>query len=132
PGRPFYLFTQHPMRALAVGLVWRWRALLAVSQGQVLFIFAGGIFHAVGNDDLGGHLVVHRRDIVMAAAVMEGADHGLMLALCNTKYAALCTSIRTDCSQFHQHAVTMHGVADLRRRNKDVTLKLALGAYGQR
>src|SRR5947207_15259818 len=68
----------------------------------------------------------------MAAAVMEGADHGLMLALCNTKYAAFGTSVRTDCSQFHQHAVTMHGVADLRWRNKDVTLQLALCTYRQR
>src|SRR5258708_2348718 len=63
---------------------------------------------------------------------MEDADDGFLLALHDADDPAFSFAIVAEPAHLDQHLVTVHGVADLRRRHKDVTLELALGARRQR
>ena len=63
-----------------------------------------------------------------AAAIVEDADDGLLFALHYADDPAFSFTVMPEAAHFHQHLVAVHGVADFWRRNKDVTLQLALGA----
>src|SRR5215831_2290742 len=97
-----------------------------------VLIFCLGILHSRWDDDLHGQLFVDGRDKVPAAAVVEDADHGFLFALHHADDPAFSATVMPEATQFYQHLVAMHGVADLWRRNKYVALELALGAGGKR
>src|SRR5215471_19324864 len=63
---------------------------------------------------------------------MENPYYRLMLALGNTQDAAFCPAVGADRAEFHQHFISMHGIADVWRWHKDVALQLAFGAGWQR
>ncbi len=59
---------------------------------------------------------------------MEDADDGFLFALHYADDPAFSFAVMPQATHLNQNLVTMHGVADFRRRNKDVALELALGA----
>lgn len=63
---------------------------------------------------------------------MEDADDAFLLTFGDAEDAAFTFAVGTDAAEFDQHLVTVHGVADFRRRNKDVTEELAAGAWRER
>ena len=63
---------------------------------------------------------------------MEDADHAFLLAFCDAEDAAFPFAVGADAAEFHQHLVTVHGIADFRRWNKDVSEELAAGARRER
>src|SRR5579864_3325102 len=96
--------------------------------GAAFFIFRLRIFHPGRDDDFHGQLFVYRRDKVTAAAIVEDAHDGLLLALHHTDDPAFSAAVMPEAAHFDQNLVAMHGVANFRRRDKDVTLELALSA----
>src|ERR1051325_9834101 len=91
-----------------------------------------GIFHAGRDDDLHGQLFVDWRYIIASAAIVEDADHGFLLALHHADDPAFSLAVVAETAHFHQYLVAVHGIADIRRWNKYVTLQLALGTGRQR
>ncbi len=65
-------------------------------------------------------------------AIVEDSDHGFLLTLHHANDPAFSLAIVPDSAHLHQHLVTVHGVANFGRRNKEVALQLALGAGGKR
>ncbi len=59
---------------------------------------------------------------------MKDADDGFLFALHHADDPAFGFAVMPEFAHLHQHLVAVHGVADLRRRNKDVPLELALDA----
>ncbi len=99
-----------------------------VFRRSTLFIARLRVLHTGWDDDFQGQLFVDRRDEVTAAAIVEDADHGFLFALHYADDPAFSLAVMPEAAHFHQHLVTMHGVADNWRRNKDVALQLALDA----
>src|SRR5579859_898710 len=110
----------------------RWSNIAVFLAGSRFFVFAFGILHAAGDDDLGCEFFVDRRYIVLAVAIVEDADHGFLLALHDAEGLAFSPAVVADAAHFNQHLVTVHGVSDLGRRDEDVALELALGARRER
>ena len=63
---------------------------------------------------------------------MEDADHAFLLAFCDAEDAAFPFAVGAYAAEFYQHLVTVHGVADFRRSNEDVSEELAAGARRER
>src|SRR6185312_8669475 len=97
-----------------------------------LLVFCFGILHAARDDDLHADFFIDGSHVVIAIAVMENADYGFLLALHDADDPAFSPAIVADTAHLHQHLITVHGVADFWRRNKDIALQLALGTGGQR
>src|SRR6185437_8212377 len=55
-----------------------------------------------------------------------------LLAFGDAEDAAFPFAVGTDAAEFHQNLVTVHGVADFRRRNEDVSEELAAGPRRER
>src|SRR5262249_47632489 len=102
-----------------------------VFRGYLFFIFRLWELHAARNDDLHGHFFVDGGHVVISITVVENANHGFLLALHHANDLAFSPAVVADAAHFHQHLVTVHGVADFRRRDKDIALQFALGAGGQ-
>src|SRR5579864_3373089 len=92
------------------------------------FVFRLGIFHAGWDDDFHSQFFVNRRDVVTAIAVMKDSDDGFLLALHYADDSAFSFAVMPEAAHLDQNLVAMHGVANLWRRNKDISLELALGA----
>src|ERR1051326_3472403 len=84
---------------------------------RVVLVFALGVLHAAGDDDLPRDFFVDGRDIVLPVAIVEDADHGFLLALHDADDLAFGAAVVADAAEFDQHLVAMHGVADLGRRD---------------
>ena len=63
---------------------------------------------------------------------MEDADDAFLLTLSDAEDAAFTFAVGTDATEFDQHLVTVHGVANFRRRNEDITEELATSARRER
>ena len=98
----------------------------------MLFIYRAGVFHAGRDDDFHADFFVEGFDVIVAGAVMEDADDAFLLAFSDAEDAAFTFAVGADAAEFDQHLVTVHGVADFRRRNKDVSEELAAGARRER
>src|SRR6478672_13009130 len=94
-----------------VAVAFRWSAL---------FILPLGILHSGRNDDFHGQLFVDRRDVVTAAAIVEDADDGLLLALHDADDAAFSLAVMPEEAHFHQNLIAVHGIADIGRQNEYV------------
>src|SRR5579864_1495159 len=105
---------------------------VAVVFGRSAFLVLWfGVFHARRDNDFHGQLFVDRAYIVTTAAVVEDADDGFLFALHYADDPAFSFAVMPEAAHFDQNLVAMHGVADLRRRDKDIALELALGAGWQ-
>src|SRR5579864_8734135 len=88
-----------------------------------LYVLRGYVFrafHSPRNDHIQGDLLVHGAHVVVARAVVEGADHGGMGASQHAQDSAFGAAIGANGGNFHQHAIAVHGRTDGARRNVDV------------
>src|SRR5262249_60308385 len=92
---------------------------------RVILIFLPWVLHALRNDDVHSHAFIHRRDIVVAGPIMKNSDDSFLFAVSNPQNAAFSLAVLTDCPQLHQHAVAMHGIANIWGWDEDVTQQLA-------
>src|SRR5215472_880986 len=106
--------------------------IAVVFRRRFFFIFLLRIFHATRDDDLHDDFFVDGRHIVPAVAIMEDSNHSFLFAFNHADDAAFGAAVVAYAAHLHQHLITVHGAADLGRRDKDVTLELALCARGQR
>src|SRR5262245_5592627 len=90
------------------------------------------MLHALGDEDLAGHFLVYGCHIIMSAAVVKFAHHGLLLALGNSEDSPFRPPILADGTHLHQNLVAVHGVADGWRGDEYVSLQLAPGAWRKR
>src|SRR5215469_14908845 len=81
--------------------------------------------HPGRNNDVHGHALIHRGDKVVASAIVEDSHHRLLLTLRDLKNPPFPPSIGADSPQFHQDAVAMHGVGNVRGTDEDIPLELA-------
>src|SRR5262249_59781425 len=93
-----------------------------VAQNTVPGFRLSWTFHALRDDDLRGQLFVARSNVVVAAAVVEFADHGLLAAVGYAQDAAFRAPIVPGRAQLYQDFVAMHGAAAGWRRDKEVAL----------
>src|SRR5579872_711111 len=78
------------------------------------------ILHPRGNHDLLSYLLIDRRDVVMAMAIVKDAHDRCVGAMERPNDSSFDAAVRTKGRQLHQHAVAMHRVANCRRRNENV------------
>ena len=68
-----------------------------------------------------GNLLVNRRDIVTAIAVVKDSDHSAMSTDDRAHDAALGTAVGADRPDLYKHAVPVHRRAHRGRRNENVS-----------
>ena len=89
-------------------------------------------FHSRRNDNFLRYFFVNGLDVIVAAIVVENADHGRMGAGDGAQDAALGAAIRPERHYFDEHAVTVHGRAGGGRRNKNIASKAGFKIWIER
>src|SRR5689334_7797678 len=102
-----------------------------IVRGVGFLILGLGILHARRNQDFHRDFFVDGADKVTAAAVVEDADDGFLFALHHADDPAFSFAVIAETTHLHQYLVAVHGVADFRRRDKDIALQLALDTRRQ-
>src|SRR5581483_1001318 len=109
----FHLLAQNAMAGFAT----------LARPGRPWSFFRSGTLRNLGapwNHDILRDLFIHGRDVVVAIAIMEGADHGGLSAEDDAYDSAFDTAVRAGTTHFDEHSVAVHRRADSRRWNEDV------------